>query len=97
MRDSPEGLVPARGFLAAGMAPRPSFNDGSNQGERVFYVYTSKLSSVYMFCITCKAAVFAMLAWTTWTRCQGHTHIFPCGQREVDQDFEFLYFRSDGF
>ncbi|KAF4626353.1 hypothetical protein G7Y89_g11803 [Cudoniella acicularis] len=29
MRSSPEGLVPARGFLEAGMAPRPSFNDGS--------------------------------------------------------------------
>ncbi|CZS94234.1 related to Lysophospholipase [Rhynchosporium agropyri] len=29
MRSSPEGLVPARGFLREGMAPRPSFNDGS--------------------------------------------------------------------
>lgn len=29
MKSSPEGLVPARGFLEAGMAPRPSFNDGS--------------------------------------------------------------------
>lgn len=29
MKPSPHGLVPARGFLAAGMAPRPSFNDGS--------------------------------------------------------------------
>ncbi|KAL3426527.1 asparaginase [Phlyctema vagabunda] len=30
MRSSPEGLVPARGFLKEGMAPRPSFNDGSD-------------------------------------------------------------------
>ncbi|TAQ83716.1 hypothetical protein B7494_g7960 [Chlorociboria aeruginascens] len=29
MRSSPEGLVPARGFLELGMRPRPSFNDGS--------------------------------------------------------------------
>lgn len=33
MRESPQGLVPARGFLEAGMAPRPSFNDGSKPGE----------------------------------------------------------------
>jgi len=33
MRSSLEGLVPARGFLEAGMAPRPSFNDGSKLGE----------------------------------------------------------------
>lgn len=33
MRISPEGLVPARGFLEQGMAPRPSFNDGSVPGE----------------------------------------------------------------
>lgn len=32
MRPSPEGLVPAKGFLDAGMAPRPSFNDGSAPG-----------------------------------------------------------------
>lgn len=32
MRSSPEGLVPARGFLEAGMKPRPSFNDGSDPG-----------------------------------------------------------------
>ena len=32
MRTSPEGLVPARGFLEAGMKPRPSFNDGSEPG-----------------------------------------------------------------
>lgn len=30
MTYSDDGLVPARGFLASGMAPRPSFNDGSN-------------------------------------------------------------------
>ena len=33
MKSSPEGLVPARGFLEAGMKPRPSFNDGSNPGK----------------------------------------------------------------
>jgi hypothetical protein len=33
MKSSPEGLVPARGFLEAGMATRPSFNDGSKPGE----------------------------------------------------------------
>jgi lysophospholipase len=33
MRSSPEGLVPARGFLEAGMKPRPSFNDGSHPGQ----------------------------------------------------------------
>jgi L-asparaginase/Glu-tRNA(Gln) amidotransferase subunit D len=32
MKSSPEGLVPARGFLEQGMAPRPSFNDGSQPG-----------------------------------------------------------------
>ncbi|KAI6717325.1 hypothetical protein JHW43_000228 [Diplocarpon mali] len=32
MKSSPEGLVPARGFLREGMAPRPSFNDGSMPG-----------------------------------------------------------------
>ncbi|KAI1000164.1 hypothetical protein K3495_g8034 [Podosphaera aphanis] len=30
MKTSPEGLIPARGFLEEGMAPRPNFNDGSN-------------------------------------------------------------------
>ncbi|RFU35236.1 hypothetical protein B7463_g1103, partial [Scytalidium lignicola] len=29
MRSSPEGLIPAKGFMQAGMAPRPSFNDRS--------------------------------------------------------------------
>ncbi|KAF1993471.1 asparaginase-domain-containing protein [Amniculicola lignicola CBS 123094] len=29
MRKSANGLVPAKGFLKAGLAPRPSFNDGS--------------------------------------------------------------------
>ena len=33
MKRSANGFVPARGFLASGMAPRPSFNDGSNPGE----------------------------------------------------------------
>lgn len=36
MKISPEGLVPARGFLESGMAPRPSFNDGSSPGEYLF-------------------------------------------------------------
>lgn len=30
MKYGQDGLVPARGFLESGMAPRPSFNDGSN-------------------------------------------------------------------
>ncbi|KAH8805968.1 60 kDa lysophospholipase-like protein [Xylogone sp. PMI_703] len=30
MRSSPEGLVPAKGFMQLGMAPRPSFNDMSS-------------------------------------------------------------------
>lgn len=34
MRSSPGGLIPARGFLKEGMAPRPSFNDGTNPGEK---------------------------------------------------------------
>ena len=29
MKQSPDGLIPSRGFLEAGMEPRPSFNDGS--------------------------------------------------------------------
>ena len=29
MKQSDDGLVPSRGFMEAGMAPRPSFNDGS--------------------------------------------------------------------
>jgi lysophospholipase len=29
MQKSPDGLIPARGFLKAGLAPRPCFNDGS--------------------------------------------------------------------
>lgn len=30
MQRSPDGFVPAKGFLKSGLAPRPSFNDGSN-------------------------------------------------------------------
>ena len=39
MKPSTEGLVPVRGFLQEGMAPRPSFNDGSDPGEsyRTFF------------------------------------------------------------
>lgn len=33
MKQSPNGLVPARGFLASCLAPRPSFNDGSSPRE----------------------------------------------------------------
>lgn len=33
MKYSEHGLVPARGFLESGMAPRPSFNDGSNPND----------------------------------------------------------------
>ncbi|KAK3676665.1 hypothetical protein LTR78_003440 [Recurvomyces mirabilis] len=40
MRPSPEGLVPAKGFLDAGMAPRPSFNDGSEPVEISAYSET---------------------------------------------------------
>lgn len=30
MSRSPKGFMPARDFMTAGLAPRPSFNDGSN-------------------------------------------------------------------
>ena len=33
MKESSEGLVPARGFLGDAMKPRPSFNDGSTCGK----------------------------------------------------------------
>ncbi len=33
MKPSPNGLVPARGFLQSGLQPRPSFNDGSDPGD----------------------------------------------------------------
>ncbi len=33
MKRSPNGFVPARGFLESGMAPRPSFNDGSQPSD----------------------------------------------------------------
>ncbi|KAL8738870.1 MAG: hypothetical protein Q9181_000397 [Wetmoreana brouardii] len=33
MKRSSDGFVPARGFLETGMAPRPSFNDGSEPQE----------------------------------------------------------------
>ena len=35
MKRSPNGFVPARGFLESGMAPRPSFNDGSRPDDIV--------------------------------------------------------------
>jgi len=33
MKPSPNGFVPARGFLESGLASRPSFNDGSHSGD----------------------------------------------------------------
>lgn len=33
MKESEQGLVPARGFLDEAMRPRPSFNDGSVCGR----------------------------------------------------------------
>ena len=36
MRASPEGLVPAKGFMQEAMIPRPSFNDGTKPGEPDF-------------------------------------------------------------
>ena len=33
MKQSDDGLIPSRGFLKSGMAPRPSFNDGSNPAD----------------------------------------------------------------
>ena len=33
MKQSPDGLIPSRGFLEAGMEPRPSFNDGSKPND----------------------------------------------------------------
>ena len=33
MKRSSDGFIPARGFLESGLAPRPSFNDGSNPKE----------------------------------------------------------------
>lgn len=38
MKRSPNGFVPARGFLESGMAPRPSFNDFSNPDDIVIVV-----------------------------------------------------------
>ena len=38
MKRSPNGFVPARGFLESGMAPRPSFNDGSNPDDIVVVI-----------------------------------------------------------
>ena len=33
MQKSPNGLIPARGFLETCMSPRPEFNDGIAQGD----------------------------------------------------------------
>ena len=38
MKKSSNGFVPARGFLESGMAPRPSFNDGSGPRDIVVVV-----------------------------------------------------------
>lgn len=51
MRISPEGLVPARGFLEQGMAPRPSFNDGSVPGE--FYASLAVCEQTLRFVVLC--------------------------------------------
>jgi len=40
MRPGPEGLEPARDFLETGMAPRPSFNDGSDPAPLDVYPET---------------------------------------------------------
>ena len=37
MKESSEGLVPARGFLEDAMKPRPSFNDGSTCGKWIVF------------------------------------------------------------
>ncbi|KAK5110641.1 hypothetical protein LTR62_005681 [Meristemomyces frigidus] len=46
MRPSTEGLVPAKGFLEAGMAPRPSFNDGSDVQNFAVFTETGSSTSV---------------------------------------------------
>ncbi|KAE9364152.1 lysophospholipase-like protein [Stipitochalara longipes BDJ] len=46
MKSSPEGLVPARGFLEQGMAPRPSFNDGSQPDP--LPVFTSPQTKTFL-------------------------------------------------
>jgi hypothetical protein len=51
MKISPEGLVPARGFLEQGMAPRPSFNDGSAPGE--FYDSLAICEHTLRFVVLC--------------------------------------------
>ena len=51
MKISPEGLVPARGFLEQGMAPRPSFNDGSVPGE--FYASLAVCEQTLRFVVLC--------------------------------------------
>jgi len=49
MKTSPEGLVPARGFLEAGMTPRPSFNDGSKPGGNYFLAFLRRWGPLEMF------------------------------------------------
>ena len=36
MKESPQGLIPATGFMDEAMRPRPSFNDGSICGTLIF-------------------------------------------------------------
>jgi hypothetical protein len=45
MRSSPEGLVPSSDFLQQAMAPRPSFNDGSNPGMTKNFEYYWKVEA----------------------------------------------------
>ncbi|KAI4203527.1 MAG: hypothetical protein LQ350_001716 [Teloschistes chrysophthalmus] len=46
MQRSPDGFVPARGFLETGMAPRPSFNDGT-EPEEIDVVVADKLHKAH--------------------------------------------------
>jgi L-asparaginase/Glu-tRNA(Gln) amidotransferase subunit D len=38
MKESPQGLIPATGFMDEAMRPRPSFNDGSICGTLNFSI-----------------------------------------------------------
>jgi hypothetical protein len=49
MRSSPEGLVPSTDFLQQAMAPRPSFNDGSNLGGFLDFKYYEEINFLALF------------------------------------------------
>jgi hypothetical protein len=57
MKSSPEGLVPARGFLEQGMAPRPSFNDGSQPGM---------CDSIFVCASIPRASHLQLVFWCCW-------------------------------